>query len=462
MAFSEIRVRMKDGHKLYSETKLASSNDVAFLVGGKMDGYRDNTMAVLNLNAKGQIISMDIGSLNHFRKHIRETVKRSILSNAGEVCIVANGVDSSIKRTLAKEYQAVYETFKIPMSDFICKDKAGQYMSYRAKGIINNASAMLSTNFNPGTDVDIKDRYDIAQIDIKRISEIEGMATSNDAISHVQNELRSFDREVLYIICHDKYGQPVNYYMASMGDLSSSTAHPREAFKGAILSDAHSITMLHNHPSGDCIPSPADDGATLTMQYCGAVLGINLKDSLIVGKDVYSYEEQGRLLGQDGGYSSSINEERDFLKRGEKIMKEPNEQNFTQTLLKHTENRGYTLEVHDGNLLIVDIEGPEPLWKEITLEYARENACSLLEEDMEKNGEYYRKNGELDALKDDLEFLRRYDIDAAGDKVYKELRQKTESDMQKLPSFKQSQLPEQTAMNSFTGNELQAEVTMEI
>ncbi len=423
MAFSEIRVRMKDGHKLYSETKLTSSNDVVFLFGSKMDEYRDNTMAVLNINTKGQIINIDIGSLNHFRKHIRETVKRTILSNAGYVYIVANGADSYIKRMLAREYQAVYETFNMPMADFICKNKNGYYMSYGAKDIIHDTSAMFGSNFDAGSDGDMSDRDNISQIEMKRISEIEGVVTSHDAISHVQNELRSFDREVLYIICHDKYGRPSDYYMVSMGDLSSSMAHPREVFKGAILSDADSITMLHNHPSGDCTPSPADDEAALTMQYCGAVLGINLKDSLIVGKDVYSYEEQGRLLGQDGGYSSSINEERDFLKGEEKKM--ANEQNFTQTLLKHLEDGGYTLEVHGDKLRIVDIEGSEPFWEEITLEYVRENACSRLEEDIKKNGEYYRKNGELDALKDDLEFLRGYDINAAGGKIYEELRQKT-------------------------------------
>jgi len=50
--------------------------------------------------------------------------------------------------------------------------------------------------------------------------------------------------------------------VASIGSLNNSIVHPREIFKVAVLSNAASIIVYHNHPSGDVTPSSEDINVT--------------------------------------------------------------------------------------------------------------------------------------------------------------------------------------------------------
>ena len=54
-------------------------------------------------------------------------------------------------------------------------------------------------------------------------------------------------------------------------------------FRVALLSNASSIIICHNHPSGDLKPSPYDIEITKKIGYVGSILGIRLMDSLIIG-----------------------------------------------------------------------------------------------------------------------------------------------------------------------------------
>jgi DNA repair protein RadC len=69
----------------------------------------------------------------------------------------------------------------------------------------------------------------------------------------------------------------------SVGDLSSALVHPREVFKPAILSNAASVILAHNHPSGDPQPSPEDCAVTRRLQEAGQILGIEVLDHVIIG-----------------------------------------------------------------------------------------------------------------------------------------------------------------------------------
>ncbi|MDE1976364.1 MAG: DNA repair protein RadC [Elusimicrobia bacterium] len=83
----------------------------------------------------------------------------------------------------------------------------------------------------------------------------------------------------------------------SIGTLSASLVHPREVFSPAIAHAAAALIVAHNHPSGDCTPSPEDKDVTRRLQESGALLGIPLLDHLIVaaGGDFCSFRERGLL-----------------------------------------------------------------------------------------------------------------------------------------------------------------------
>ncbi len=76
--------------------------------------------------------------------------------------------------------------------------------------------------------------------------------------------------------------QVTGYHVVSHGTVSASLVHPREIFKAALLSNACSIVVAHNHPTGSTDPSPEDLATTRQLVAAGEVLGIKILDHLIV------------------------------------------------------------------------------------------------------------------------------------------------------------------------------------
>ena len=66
----------------------------------------------------------------------------------------------------------------------------------------------------------------------------------------------------------------------SRGTLTASLVHPREVFSHAIVDNAASIIVVHNHPSENLEPSQADKEVTERLREAGQLLGINLIDHI--------------------------------------------------------------------------------------------------------------------------------------------------------------------------------------
>ena len=79
-----------------------------------------------------------------------------------------------------------------------------------------------------------------------------------DAVRLLGKELCELDREVICIVNLRTDGIPLNCNFVSMGVVDQSIAHPREIFKSSILSNATSMILIHNHPSGNLEPSKWD------------------------------------------------------------------------------------------------------------------------------------------------------------------------------------------------------------
>jgi len=101
--------------------------------------------------------------------------------------------------------------------------------------------------------------------------------------------------EVFAILCLNTKLRVIAYHEVSRGSLDVSLAHPREVFRAAILANAASIVLVHNHPSGDPSPSPDDVALTQRLRAVGALLGIDVLDHLVIGDGQYcSFKETGR------------------------------------------------------------------------------------------------------------------------------------------------------------------------
>ena len=60
--------------------------------------------------------------------------------------------------------------------------------------------------------------------------------------------------QILCVLNLDAHGVVQNANIVSMGTVNQTVSSPREIFKSAILSNAHSIILMHNHPSGSVKP----------------------------------------------------------------------------------------------------------------------------------------------------------------------------------------------------------------
>lgn len=125
---------------------------------------------------------------------------------------------------------------------------------------------------------------------IRRISK------PKDIVDLGKKFLDELDREELIVACLNTKNEVNSVNVVSIGSLNNSVVHPREVFKTAILSNAASIVMIHNHPSGDVTPSKEDKEITLRIKESGIILGIKLLDHIIIGNDVYySFKEHDEV-----------------------------------------------------------------------------------------------------------------------------------------------------------------------
>ncbi|MFB1082169.1 JAB domain-containing protein [Jeotgalibacillus sp. JSM ZJ347] len=72
--------------------------------------------------------------------------------------------------------------------------------------------------------------------------------------------------------------------------------HPRKVLKSAILSNAASLLVEHNHPSGEPSPSIEDINVTERLKEAEKIVGIDLLDHIIIGENKFiSLKEKGYL-----------------------------------------------------------------------------------------------------------------------------------------------------------------------
>lgn len=89
------------------------------------------------------------------------------------------------------------------------------------------------------------------------------------------------------------HGSIITRSLISLGTVSASLSHPREVFRPAIEAAASGVVLVHTHPSGSPLPSPADSQVTSRLAAAGSILGIPLLDHIICAKNgYYSFREQ--------------------------------------------------------------------------------------------------------------------------------------------------------------------------
>jgi len=123
-------------------------------------------------------------------------------------------------------------------------------------------------------------------------SKKEKITNAADVFELLKDEMRAEAQEVMKVMCLNTRNEVIGITEVSRGTVSSSLIHPREIFRTAILSNATSIIMVHNHPSGD--PKPSDDDISITRKLTKAseIIMIEILDHVIIGEKYYSFKEE--------------------------------------------------------------------------------------------------------------------------------------------------------------------------
>lgn len=102
------------------------------------------------------------------------------------------------------------------------------------------------------------------------------------------------DREHFLVLLLDAKNGILGFNTISIGSLTSSLVHPREVFKPVVLMNTAAFILMHNHPSGDPIPSQEDLHITRRIKEIAEVFGVQCLDHIIFGHGKYvSFVDDG-------------------------------------------------------------------------------------------------------------------------------------------------------------------------
>lgn len=113
--------------------------------------------------------------------------------------------------------------------------------------------------------------------------------------------LRDLKQEEFRVLLLNTQHAIMREVVVTRGILDASVVHPREVFKTAVIESAAAIILVHNHPSGDPLPSLEDRDVTRQLVEAGRVLGIPVLDHVVVGDGRYvSFVESGLMVDEAG------------------------------------------------------------------------------------------------------------------------------------------------------------------
>ncbi|MBR0393284.1 MAG: JAB domain-containing protein, partial [Oscillospiraceae bacterium] len=132
--------------------------------------------------------------------------------------------------------------------------------------------------------------YQLQEVNVRLCLKEGAVLYSTAPLSHpeaardvMRDVLKDLDREMVCVVNMDNKMKPINYNVVSIGSIDQSMVPIQNVFKSSILSNAASIMLLHNHPSGDVTPSSPDFDVTKRLVEAGKLMGIPVIDHLIIG-----------------------------------------------------------------------------------------------------------------------------------------------------------------------------------
>ena len=128
--------------------------------------------------------------------------------------------------------------------------------------------------------------YATALVSLPLVCEASGgrISTPEEALKACK-DLAVLAQEAFHVITLNTRNRLVNRHMVSLGTVNSTSVSVPLCLRCAIIDNAVSLLAIHNHPSGETVPSAEDIEITKRLIEAGRIVGIRVVDHIIVGRN---------------------------------------------------------------------------------------------------------------------------------------------------------------------------------
>jgi len=193
--------------------------------------------------------------------------------------------------------------FVIPRKDTkqIAKDLIKKFGSL--KDLINTDFDTLTEAFKKIKGVSVNTAfffYFLKNFSIKysefKMKEKEKISSPQEVVNFLKNSIGTCNEEKMYSVFFNASNKVLDFKEISEGTVSRSAVYPGKIAREALLTNARSVIIAHNHPGGVCKPSQNDIIATEAVQKALKAVEVVLLDHIIVtASDFYSFKDNGLI-----------------------------------------------------------------------------------------------------------------------------------------------------------------------
>ena len=142
---------------------------------------------------------------------------------------------------------------------------------------------------------DLAMHYEVAY-QPERPAEMPTINCPQDVHSLLGPEMSALAQEQLRVLLLNTRNQVMAQRVVYQGNVNSSVVRPAEVLRAAVIENAPSIIVSHNHPSGDPTPSPEDVSITRDLAASAKLLGIDLLDHVVIAGDKFVSLKEKKLM----------------------------------------------------------------------------------------------------------------------------------------------------------------------
>ena len=110
----------------------------------------------------------------------------------------------------------------------------------------------------------------------------------NDIVKILMNEMQYEKREIAKIVLLDNKNNILKIKDIAIGGNNFVSIGMKEILSEAVKINAPKIILVHNHPSGNSMPSTKDIEITNKLEMAAKILAIELIDHIVIGKEEFT------------------------------------------------------------------------------------------------------------------------------------------------------------------------------